>query len=336
VRALVITGPREAAVADVPDPAAGPGDVLVDVHRVGLCGTDVAFFTGEMPFLHDGRARYPMRIGHEWMGVVAGVGEGVAAELLGQRVTGDTMLGCQGCGRCSAGRQHTCADRFEVGVLGGFDGALAERVVVPATSLFVLPDSVDDASGAMVEPSGNAFRSLTASRVLPGDDLLIIGPGTLGLVAAMAAHARGVNVHLVGRSDRGLDFARSLGIGTVSTWEGIPDRPYRAVINASTTDVVGRALEWIEPGGTIVCVGLSHEPAMLDTRELVFNDLSVVGILSGSPGMQTTIDAFASGEVDPHPLIAATYGMDRAAEILSGARPPGSGPGPKFLIDPRM
>jgi threonine dehydrogenase-like Zn-dependent dehydrogenase len=200
----------------------------------------------------------------------------------------------------------------------------------------MLPDSVDDTSGAMVEPSGNAFRALAAARVAPGDDLLIIGPGTLGLVAAMAAHARGVAVHLVGRSDRGLDFARSLAIGSASTWEDIPERPYRAVINASTTDVVGRALNLVEPGGTMVCVGLSHEPTMIDTRELVFNDLSVIGILSGSPGMQTTIDAFASGDVDPHPLVAATYGMDRAAEILSGARPAGSGPGPKFLIDPRQ
>ncbi len=336
VRAVVITGRREASVQEVVEPIAGEGDVIVEVHRVGLCGTDSAFFTGDMPFLHDGRARFPMRIGHEWMGVVVDTGPGVGSELLGQRVTGDTMLGCRGCNRCAAGRQHTCADRFEVGVLGGFDGALAEQVVVPATSLFMLPDTVDDDSGAMVEPSGNAFRALAAAQVGPGDDLLIIGPGTLGLVAAMAAHSRGVNVHLVGRSDRGLDFARSLGVGSVSTWDEIPLRPYRAVINASTSDVIARALSWVEPGGTIVCVGLSHEPAMLDTRELIFNDLSVIGILSGSPGMQTTIDAFASGEVDPHPLIAATYGMDRAAEILSGVRPDGSGPGPKFLIDPQL
>jgi len=289
-----------------------------------------------MPFLHDGRAQYPMRIGHEWMGVVVDVGAGADPVLLGRRVTGDTMLGCKTCARCTSGRQHTCADRLEVGVLGGFAGALAEQIVVPASSLFVLPDSVDDTSGAMVEPSGNAFRALAAARVTFGDDLLIIGPGTLGLVAAMAAHARGVRVHLVGRSERGLDFARSLGVGTVSTWQDIPTHPYRAVINASTTDVVSSALDLLQPAGTLVCVGLSHDPAMIDTRRLVFNDLSVVGILSGSPGMQTTIDAFADGEVDPHPLVAATVGMDAASEILAGGRTAGSGDGPKFHIDPRL
>lgn len=335
MRAVVIDGPHEASVREVSDPVAGPSDVIVEVHRVGLCGTDVAFFTGAMPFLHDGRAWYPMRIGHEWMGVVVDVGTEVGAELLGQRVTGDTMLGCQSCTRCSTGSQHTCTERFEVGVLGGFDGALAERIAVPASSLFLLPSNVDDTSGAMVEPSGNAFRAVAASRVEAGDDLLIIGPGTLGLVAAMAAHARGVNVHLVGRSERGVAFAQSLGIGTVSTWQGIPHHAYRAVINASTTDVMNDALEWVEPAGTIVCVGLSHEPSMLDTRHLVFNDLTVVGILSGSPGMQATIDAFASGSVDPRPLVAGTVGLESAVDILAGVRPEGSGDGPKFHIDPR-
>lgn len=336
MRAVVIDGPHEAEVRDVPDPVAGPGDVIVEVHRVGLCGTDVAFFTGAMPFLHDGRAKYPMRIGHEWMGVVVGVGAGVGEDLIGRRVTGDTMLGCRTCARCASGQQHTCADRLEVGVLGGFAGALAEQIAVPASSLFMLPDSVDDTSGAMVEPSGNAFRALAASRVTAGDDLLIIGPGTLGLVAAMAAHARGVRVHVVGRSERGLAFARSLALGGVSTWDEVPHLPYRAVINASTMDVVSSALHWLEPAGTLVCVGLSHDPAMLDTRHLVFNDLSVVGILSGSPGMQTTIDAFAQGEVDPHPLVAATVGMDQASQILAGVRPAESGHGPKFHIDPRL
>src|SRR3954468_21334084 len=102
MRAFVLTGPREGSVREVPVPEAAPGEVVVDVERAGVCGTDIEFFTGEMAYLHQGHARFPMRIGHEWMGTVSAVGEGVDAAWLGRRVTGDTMLGCGTCRRCLA------------------------------------------------------------------------------------------------------------------------------------------------------------------------------------------------------------------------------------------
>lgn len=90
MRAFVITGPGRAEVRDVPPPEARPGEVVVDVERAGVCGTDVEFFSGAMSYLHTGQARYPMRIGHEWSGTVAAVGAGVEAAWVGRRVTGDT------------------------------------------------------------------------------------------------------------------------------------------------------------------------------------------------------------------------------------------------------
>ncbi|MBX9246888.1 alcohol dehydrogenase catalytic domain-containing protein, partial [Actinotalea ferrariae] len=135
MRAFVVRGPRDAGVEEVPDPVAAPGGVVVEVHRVGLCGTDVEFFTGEMAYLHSGHAAYPMRLGHEWSGTVVELGADVDAAWLGRRVTGDTMLGCGRCTRCRAGRGHVCADRYEVGIRGGFPGALAERMAVPASAL---------------------------------------------------------------------------------------------------------------------------------------------------------------------------------------------------------
>ena len=105
MRAFVITGPGQAEVLDVDEPVAAPGEVVVDVARAGVCGTDVEFFTGEMSYLHSGQASYPMRIGHEWCGTVSAVGAGVDAAWIGRRVTGDTMLGCGHCARCRSGRQ---------------------------------------------------------------------------------------------------------------------------------------------------------------------------------------------------------------------------------------
>src|SRR5215469_11746372 len=122
VRAFVVTGPRRAGVADVPQPVPARGQVVVDIERVGVCGTDVEFFTGEMAYLRQGHAGYPMRLGHEWCGTVSAVGEDVDPAWAGRRATGDTMLGCGACARCRDGRPHVCEDRYDgrpdAGLLG--------------------------------------------------------------------------------------------------------------------------------------------------------------------------------------------------------------------------
>ena len=125
MRAFVVTGPRRYEVAEVENPRPSPGQVVVDVGRAGVCGTDVEFFTGEMAYLQQGHAAYPLRLGHEWCGTVSAVGDDVDPGWLGRRTTGDTMLGCGACQRCRAGRHHVCEHRCEVGIRGGFPGALA-------------------------------------------------------------------------------------------------------------------------------------------------------------------------------------------------------------------
>src|SRR5215210_1945454 len=165
MRAFVLTGPGRSSVQEVPRPVAEAGEVFVDVERVGVCGTDVEFATGEMAYLHQGFAAYPMRLGHEWAGTVAEVGEGVDPSWVGRRVTGDTMLGDGGCRRCRRGAQHVCAQRQEVGIRGGRPGALAEQLAVPAASLHALPGPVDAVLGALVEPGGNALRAAQAAGV---------------------------------------------------------------------------------------------------------------------------------------------------------------------------
>src|SRR5207244_278136 len=162
MRAFVLTGPGAYAVEEVPEPVAMPGEAVVRVERAGVCGTDVEFFTGEMAYLHEGHARFPMRLGQEWAGTVSAVGDGVDPGWIGRCVMGDTMLGDGVCRRCRRGHQHVCEYRQEVGVRGGRPGALAEQLAVPVTSLHPLPDTVDAAFGALVEPGGNALRSTEA------------------------------------------------------------------------------------------------------------------------------------------------------------------------------
>ncbi|MET0863520.1 MAG: alcohol dehydrogenase catalytic domain-containing protein, partial [Nakamurella sp.] len=215
MKAFVVTGPLESSVQDVDPPTAGPGQVVVDVARVGVCGTDVEFFTGEMAYLHQGHASYPMRLGHEWCGAVSAIGAGVDPAWLGRRATGDTMLGCGHCPRCLSGRHHVCADRFEIGIRGGFPGALAEQLAVPVNAVLALPDSIDDTAGAMVEPGGNAQRAVRAADLHQGDQVLVLGPGTIGLLIGRFAAAQGAQVHLMGVTERSLAVAPTLRVTRV-------------------------------------------------------------------------------------------------------------------------
>ena len=337
MRAYALTGPGEGSVQEVPAPVATPGEVVVDVERVGLCGTDVEFFTGEMAYLHSGHASYPIRLGHEWAGTVTAIGAGVDPAWLSRRVMGDTMLGDGTCRRCRRGNQHVCEHRQEVGVRGDRPGALAEQLAVPVSSLHALPNAVDAALGALVEPGGNSLRAAAAAALEPGDRALVLGPGTIGLLTAMFARTKGAEVHLIGRSEESLGFARTLGFGDVWTEDNLPDLPFDAVIDASNAvHLPALALDVVEPAGRVVYIGLAGRPSLIDTRRLALKDVTAVGILSASPGLDDTITAYARGAVNPRPLIAATVGLHQVSAVLDGQRPPGAGPGPKIHVDPRL
>ncbi|MHB8538603.1 MAG: zinc-dependent alcohol dehydrogenase [Candidatus Dormibacteria bacterium] len=337
MKAFVVTAPHEGAVREVRDPVAGEGQVVVDVHRAGVCGTDVEFWTGEMAYLHQGHAGYPMRLGHEWCGVVSTIGPGVDPSWLGRRVTGDTMIGCGRCARCGSGRHNVCEDRVEIGIRGGAPGALAERLAMPVAALLALPDGVDDTAGAMVEPGGNALRSVRAAALEPGDRVLVLGTGTLGLLVAEFARADGAEVHLMGRSRESLEFAGTIGFSGVWQQTGLPHLPWDAVIDASNAaELPALALDLVEPGKRVVYVGLAGRPSLIDTRTLVLKDVTGVGILGASQGLAGTIEHYAAGHVDPRPLVAATVALDRVGDVLAGWRPDTASPGPKLHIDPRL
>jgi threonine dehydrogenase-like Zn-dependent dehydrogenase len=336
MRAFVVDGPGRWSVDDVEAPTATHGQVVVDVERVGVCGTDVEFFTGEMAYLEQGHAHYPMRLGHEWCGRVSSVGPGVETAWLDVRVTGDTMLGCGTCQRCRSGRHHVCADRFEVGIRGDWPGALAEQVVVPVSALYELPESVDAVAGAMVEPGGNAYRAVDGCALESGDRVLVVGPGTIGLLAALFAKTRGIEVHVLGVDDESLTFARTLGVDGAWTASELPDLSFDAIIDATNSaSIPARALDLVEPARRVVYIGLAGTPSTIDTRTLALNDVTAVGILGGSAGLAGAIGDYASGRVDPRPLVAATVSLDEIGAVLGGVRPANAGPGPKIHVDPR-
>ena len=141
----------------------------------------------------------------------------------------------------------------------------------------------------------------------------------------------------MGATEESLSYARSLGFDDAWAADSLPDLPFDAVVDASNAaHLPAFALDVVEPAGRVVYIGLAGTPSQVDTRTLVLKDVTAVGILSASPGLEDTIRAYVSGAVDPRPLVAATVGLDRVAAVLAGERPDGAGPGPKVHVDPRL
>jgi len=334
MRALVITGPGVARVEDVEEPVPGAGQVVVDVRRAGICGTDVELFTGQLAYFAQGKIGFPIRPGHEWCGVVTALGDGVDPGWLGARVTGDTMLGCGRCPRCAAGRGNVCADRREVGIMG-WPGGLAEKLPARASSLYRLPDPIDDRAGALVEPGGNGWRAASAAQAGPGTRILVCGPGTIGLLATAFATAMGaeVDVWALARDRDREHLAAVFGAAGYWTADDPPPGMYDAVIDCTDDPrMPAAALARTEPGGRIVYIGIAGVPSPIDSRDLVLGDLTAVGILGASAGLAPAIEYYTGGRVDPAPIAQVTVGLEQAAEALAGKL--STGAGTKIHIDP--
>ena len=339
MRAFVITAPRNGEVREVDDLVPMADQLLVDVERVGICGTDVELYTGVMAYIAEGRTHFPLRPGHEWVGRVTSVGPEADVSWIGKRVTGDTMLGCGRCRFCLAGRHWVCPYRVEVGITDGWPGALAEQQLIPARFAHLVPEHVSVTSGALVEPGGNSLRAAEATLAGSDSRVLVLGSGTIGLLTAQFLLARGADVHLAGDRAGSLQLGRDLGVSTTYDLDEIAtsDAHFDAVVDATSSDrSPAIAARLVDPAGRIVLIGLSGTPSLVDTRDLVLADVTTVGILSASPGLAGAIEAFGTGAVDPDSIVGEVIGLADVASRLEGKRGLTVGPGPKVHVDPRL
>jgi 2-desacetyl-2-hydroxyethyl bacteriochlorophyllide A dehydrogenase len=331
MHAFQIDAAKTASVRKVQLPAVGPLDVLVRVERVGLCGTDQELFAGTMPYFASGLARYPLRPGHEWVGVIAEIGEDVQAVARGQRVTADTFIGCGECVACGQGRHHLCDTHVEIGVRGGRDGALAEYVLVPGRAVHVLPQEMPPEVGAFVEPASCALRGVLAAALTSTSSVLVWGAGTIGLLAAWFVTEITASVTVAVRTDEQRSYVRSLGFDDVVLSDDVEEDRYTAVIDATgADDVPPRAARLVTPGGTIVLLGVPGGHSTLDVATVVHRDLTVHGVLGGSAFIDDAIDRLAAGAFDVTRLIGRTLSLTDVAKYLGDPVPSQA---PKVQVD---
>jgi threonine dehydrogenase-like Zn-dependent dehydrogenase len=212
-------------------------------------------------------------------------------------------------------------------------GGLAEQLPVRASSLYRLPDAIDDKAGALVEPGGNGWRAASAAQAGPGRRVLVCGPGTIGLLTTAFATAMGAEVH-IWALDRGrAELAASFGASGYWTVDDPPPVTYDAVVDCTDDhQMPAAALARAEPAGRVVYIGIAGVPSLIDSRDVILGDLTVVGILGASAGLAPAIEYYAGGRVDPSRIVEVTVGLAEAAEALAGKV--STGGGTKIHIDP--
>lgn len=286
MRALRLHGPEDARLDDVPEPVAGHGEVLIDVHHAGLCGSDLhAYVDGPASGL--GGVTLPLILGHEASGVVAGLGGGVDDVEVGARVAIFPIETCGACPRCHAGFAHLCR-KIAFHGLHRAGGGLSERTTVRRDMIHVLPDGVSDLHGALVEPMAVAAHAAGRTGATAGETVLVVGAGPIGLGALLALRAKGIKAVISDPSAVRRDAARRLGADVVLD-PGADDVPAAvrdltgglgaagAVEAAGVGPALTTSLRALRPDATAVIVSMHTALLSFPAGLLVRNEVALTG-----------------------------------------------------------
>lgn len=325
MRALVYHGPGDIGVEDRPDPQPRPGEVVLRIGATGICGSDLHGYTGENKRRHPGQI-----MGHETVGRIAAVGPGVSGGdlRLGRVATVNPVIGCGECAQCAAGTEQLCAWRRVIGVNKEIDSAFAELMTVPAGNVVVLPDSVPEEYGALVEPLTVGYHAAMVGGVRPEDAVLVIGGGPIGQAAALAARrlgARSVAVSEPNQARRAL--VGKLGFTAVDPRAGnLADQvkpslggPATAVIDAvGTSRTLSDGLTASALGARVVLVGMGAREITLPAFEISTFERSILGSFTyPSREFRETAEWVASGPEGLEHLIDDRVGLDAAADAFA-------------------
>jgi threonine dehydrogenase-like Zn-dependent dehydrogenase len=290
--------------SDLAGPAPQDGEVALKVRRVGICDTDLQLAQGYMGFQGI--------LGHEFVGETSD----------GTRVTAEINNPCRRCETCLSGRTHHCPFRTVLGILR-HDGAMADRVTVPALNIHAIPSVIEDRRAIFIEPLAAAFRIVEQIPLEPGVRMAIIGDGKLGLLCTWAARASGAEITLVGKHPDKLAPAGS-GVSTVRLEDASKlGRPFDVVADCTGSPTgLPTALGLVRPLGTVVLKTTVAGDYAINLAPIVIDEVTIVGSRCGP--FPRAIEALASGEVDPTPLLGPEFPLDRADEAFTAASAKGA------------
>jgi threonine 3-dehydrogenase len=272
-------------LADVPEPAVGINDVLIRVHKTGICGTDVHIYKWDA--WAQATIPVPMVVGHEFVGEAVAIGANVADFRPGDLVSAEGHVVCGRCRNCLAGRRHLCRDTRGIGV--NRPGAFAEFIAVPMTNVWHHKNGMDRDVASIFDPFGNAVHTALSFDVL-GEDVLITGAGPIGIMAAaVVKHAGARFVVVTDVNDYRLALAKRMGADVVCNVRNGTLRDIQQQLGMKEGFDVGLEMSGnpaafrdmidnVCHGGKIAMLGIPLEPIAIDWNKVVFNMLTLKGI----------------------------------------------------------
>jgi alcohol dehydrogenase/L-iditol 2-dehydrogenase len=303
MKAALLVEPGRVVSEQIREPEVGPGDVLIAVGGVGLCGSDHSVFSGTWA-----APSYPWVMGHEAFGTVVDVGAGVSSERIGQTVVVEPNVACLTCEQCRRGWTSACRARQSVGM--NRQGALAERLVVPADFAWPITGAAEDL--VCVEPTAVVETALRRLGTRPPDMALVVGVGAQGLLMTMSLLARGVAVRAQDVNAERLALAERLGARPVVADD---DPPYDLVIDTVGSPAsMSAALGGLQVGGTLLLLGLDGRPLDLTAQAIVRRQLVLRGSLTYDhpADFAAAVALVAEGQFAPGRIVTDEYPIDEA------------------------
>ncbi len=333
MKAVVVEGPHKVSVQDVPEPVAGPKDVIVRVAACGICGTDIHIIDGEFP-----PTTYPLVIGHEFGGTVEAVGDEVVGVKVGDRVGVDPTVNCGECYFCQRGKGNLCERWNAIGV-GAINGGFAELVAAPERCVYPLPDDMSFKSAALIEPVSCVVHGFHLIDPQPGDSYLVYGAGPMGLQNAAVARFNGASVvAIVDLNPERLEIARSFGFTVVGTSldevRHVAPRGFDTVIEATgRTKVAELAINAVIRGGTLLLFGVCppDETAAYNAFKIYNEEITVIGTMAVLNSYGPAIHLLNAGALDTDKMVTHTFPIDQFDEAVALVR---AGGGLKVQITP--
>jgi threonine dehydrogenase-like Zn-dependent dehydrogenase len=335
MRAVVFRKPGEAiAIEEMPEPQPGIGEMVIEVGRCGICGSDATLTE------HEGIYQHHSVLGHEYAGTVVAIGKEVEGFAIGDLVTAMPMAGCGNCSGCSTGNPLLC----ETGIVQ-YAGGFARYTKVASRSTIKLPAHLSAADGALVEPLAVGLTGVTRANV-QGGRILVLGAGAIGLAATYWARQLGADsVVNVARSLRQQALVDNLGGNALlqagedlparvrTVLGGLPDIVVEAI---GTTGALQASADLVRPGGTVVSLGFCMHPDALNVSFASFRQLNFLFSMGYTlQNFQRAADSLSAGKVEPRCMIGATIGLDAVPAAIDAMRA-GLNPHTRILVDPTM
>ncbi len=321
MQAARLFGTGDMRLASMPRPTPGPNEVLIRIAAAGICGTDRHLFKGEFP------CNPPVTLGHEFSGTV--IENGPGADLpTGALVTCDPNIACGVCDPCRRGRVNLCQNNIAIGIHR--DGGFAEYVCIPAHRAILLPAGTDPAYAAFCEPLACTLHGMDMGAPLPGERVIILGGGVIGMLALQLAARAGADVMLVTRQSEKRILAQSLGAretaATLAEAQAIWPRGADLVVEcAGVAETVAMAPALTRAGGRIVILGVlpQGERVPIEPFDLLFREIQVLFSFLNPFTQSRAAAMIATGQIAIAPLISRTIPLLEAPHATANPPLPG-------------